>query len=171
MALRTDAVDGNALRHPLVDVVDHTLGYLRVVGNVEVVVVDVQLGVGVGGAGGAESDADEILAEDTAEDTVSEVAVFSEDLVDDIPLENLALVLCDELGHVVLNDGGQCVAVADVLNPLGQLGVPEESVTPDELAVLLGEVDDGVGVAERERSTGGCIERVSLVLCIGWQAA
>ena len=71
---------------------------------------------------------------------------------------------------MVLNNGCQRVAVADVLDPLRQLGVPEESVASDELAVLLSEVDDGIGVAERERSSRGCVERVSLWLCIGRKA-
>jgi len=77
MGLRADAVDGNALRDPLVHEADHA-GCLCVVGNVKVVIVDVEFGVGISGTGGAEGDTDEIFAEDASEDAVSsQVAVFA----------------------------------------------------------------------------------------------
>jgi hypothetical protein len=62
---------------------DHALG-LGVRRGVKVVVVDVELCVGVGGAGGFEGDLDEVLAKDVVEDAGAEVAVFAEDLVDDV---------------------------------------------------------------------------------------
>jgi len=106
MGLRADAVDGNALGEPLVHVGDHAVGELGVVGNVKVVVVDVKLGVGVRGAGGAEGDAYEVLAEHAAEDAVAEVTILSEDLVNNVPLEDLSLVVGDGLRDVVLDDLG-----------------------------------------------------------------
>lgn len=92
MGLCADTVDGNALRHPLVDVVDHTPGHFGIVGNVEVVVVDVELRVGVGGASGAEGDSDEVFAQHAAEYAVSKVAVLGEDLVNYVPLEEITFL-------------------------------------------------------------------------------
>jgi hypothetical protein len=79
MGLRADAVNGDALGDPLVDLADHT-GGLGVGGNVEVVIVDEELGVGVSGAGSTEGDADEVLAEHAGEDTLgrwTEVSILS----------------------------------------------------------------------------------------------
>ncbi|KAI6765146.1 hypothetical protein HG531_012245 [Fusarium graminearum] len=148
MSLGTDAIDGNTLRHPLVDVINHSAGNLGVVGDVEVVVVDVELGSWVGGAGSAESDTDKVLAENLVELTVSHVSVLSEDLVDNVPVEDLALVAGDHGLDVVLDDRGHGGAVTDVLDPLGKLRVPQESVATDLLAIGLGKVDDLVSVAE-----------------------
>jgi hypothetical protein len=39
---------------------------------------------------------------------------------------------------------------------LGQLGVPEQGVSSDQLAVGLGEVDDLVSVGEAELVSAGC---------------
>lgn len=83
MRLRADAVDGDACGDPLGDVGDHALG-LGVRRGVEVVVVDVELCGRVGGAGGFEGDLDEVFAKDVVEDAGAEVAVFAEDLVDDV---------------------------------------------------------------------------------------
>lgn len=153
MGLCANTVNGNALGHPLVNVCDHTSGNLGVVGNVQVVVVDVELGVGISGACGAESDTNKVFAEDTAEDAVSKLAVLGEDLVHDIPLQDLTLVVGDDLCHVVLDDGGQGSAVVDLRNPCWQLRVPEECVTTQELSVLGGPVDDVISVGECELST------------------
>jgi hypothetical protein len=57
---------------------------------------------------------------------------------------------------VVLDNGGQSRSVADVLDPLGQLRVPEQGVSSDQLAIGLGEVDDLVSVGEAERVSAGC---------------
>ena len=83
MHLGTDAVDGDAGRAPLLDVSDHTLS-LAVVGNVKVVVVDVQLAVGVSRASSLEGNADVVLADDLEPVAVPEGSVFVEDLVDDV---------------------------------------------------------------------------------------
>jgi len=150
VALGANAVDWDTLSEPLVDLFDHTPGDFGVVGNVEVVVVDVQLRGRIGGTRCAEGDANKVLAENAAEDAVAERAVFSKDLVDDIPLDDLALVACDRGGDMVLDNLGQGVAVVDVLHPLRQLGVPKEGMATDELAIGLGKVDNGVGVGECE---------------------
>lgn len=84
MALRADAVDGDAGLEPLGDVRDHALDELGVVGPVEVVVVDVEHAGGVDGAGGLEGDAHKVLAEDVGEDRGAQRAVLVEHLVDDI---------------------------------------------------------------------------------------
>lgn len=81
--LATNAVNGHAGSAPLLDVLDHALG-LGVVGNVKVVVVDVELAVGVGGAGGLEGNADVVLADDIEPVALSEGSVLVEDLVDDV---------------------------------------------------------------------------------------
>jgi hypothetical protein len=155
MGLRTDTVDGDTLRHPFVDLLDHSAGKLSVVGVVEVVVVDVQLGGGISGASSAEGNTDEVLAEDSTKDAITERAVLSKDLVDNVPLEDLALVAGDHGLDVVLDNGGQSRSVADVLDPLGQLRVPEQGVSSDQLAIGLGEVDDLVSVGEAERVSAG----------------
>jgi hypothetical protein len=159
MGLRADTVNWNSLRQPLVDVVDHTAGHLGVVGDVEVVIVDVELCGRVGGASGAEGDANKVLAKHAAENAVPEVTVLGEDFVDHIPLEDLAFVPCHDCGYVVLDNRRQCSAVVDLADPRRQLRVPEQGVTTDVLAVLLGPVDDGIGVGEAETSTRCCVQK------------
>jgi hypothetical protein len=65
-------------------------------------------------------------------------------------LDNLALVVADDVGHVVLDDGCQGFAVSDRVHPRRHLLVPEQSMTTHDLSILLSEGDDlvGVGVAE-----------------------
>ena len=169
MSLRADTVNRDALRNPLINVSNHAGGDLCIVGNVEVIVVDVELGVGVSSAGGAERNADKVLTEDAAEDTITETTVLGEDLVDDIPLQDLALVVGDDGGDVVLDDLGQGVAVIDLGHPVGQLAVPEEGVATHELAVLEGEVDDLVGVGEVERTAARCGDVSCQRMLICWK--
>ena len=149
MGLGTNTVDGDAGGNPLLDVRDET-GGLGVGGRVEVVVVDVELGVGVGGAGGLESDADVVLTENLHEDVVAESAVLVEGLVDDVPGVDLALEVSHDLGDVVLHDVGEGSLVVDVLDPLGQLGVPNQSVTTNELAILGSKLHQVVASCEVE---------------------
>lgn len=80
----TNAVNGNAGSEPLLDVSDHTVGHLAIVGAVQVVIVDVQDSIRIRLAGSLESNSDKVLTEDPGEDGVSERAVLVEDLVDDI---------------------------------------------------------------------------------------
>ena len=81
--LGTDAVDGNAGGAPLLDVFDHTLS-LAVVGNVKVVVVDVQLAGGVGRASSLKGNANVVLADDIEPVALPEGSVFVEDLVHNV---------------------------------------------------------------------------------------
>ena len=81
--LGTDAVDGNAGGAPLLDVLDHTLG-LAVVGDVKVVIIDVELGRRVSGTSGLEGDADVVLADDLQPVALPESTVLVEDLVGDV---------------------------------------------------------------------------------------
>lgn len=81
--LGTDAVDGNAGAAPLLDIFDHALG-LGVVGDVKVVVVDVQLAGGVGSTSGLEGDADVVLADDVEPVAFPEGSVLVEDLVHNV---------------------------------------------------------------------------------------
>jgi hypothetical protein len=167
--LGTDAVDGNAGGAPLLDVFDHTLS-LAVVGNVKVVVVDVQLAGRVGRAGSLEGDADVVLADDIEPVALPEGSVLVEDLVHDVlgslascgsfeeclcayPDEDLALVAAHDGLDVILHHGNQSVLVVDLGDPGRQLRVPNERVTADELAVALGPVDDSVGTSELEVAT------------------
>jgi hypothetical protein len=91
-----------------------------------------------------------------------------EDLVDNIPLQDLALVVGDDIFDVVLDDRRQGVAVVDRRHPAGQLRVPEESVAAHGLAILLGEGDDLVSVGKVERSAG-CYMRSSVSVRLGFQ--
>ena len=84
VALRADAVNGNARGQPLLDVGDHAVGQLGRGRAVQVVVVDVQLGIGVGGARGLEGDANEVLAEHVGEDAAAQRAILVEHLVDNV---------------------------------------------------------------------------------------
>ena len=148
--MRADAVDGDALRNPFVDVVDHAFCYFCVVRDVEVVVVDIQLRIRVRCPGRSESNSNKVLTQNSLEVTIAQVAVLGEDLVYDVPLEDLAFVMGYDLGDVVLDHGGQRVAVVDLGYPAGELGVPEKGVAADEFSVLGCEVYDGVRVCEGE---------------------
>lgn len=81
--LGANAVNGNASGAPLLDVLDHTLG-LAVVGNVKVVVVDVQLAGGVGRASSLKGNANVVLADDIEPVALPEGSVFVEDLVHNV---------------------------------------------------------------------------------------
>ena len=154
MGLGTDTVDGDAGGDPLLDVGDET-GGLGVGGRVQVVVVDVELGVGVGSAGGLEGDTDVVLAENLHEDVLAESTVLVEGLVDNVPGVDLALEVGHDLGDVVLHHIGELGLVGDLLDPVGELRVPDKSVATDELAVLGGEVDEVVTTVEVEVAVGG----------------
>jgi hypothetical protein len=149
MTLGTDTVNGNTSSPPLLDVLDHSLG-LSVLGVVQVVVVDVQLGVGVGLAGGLEGDPDKVLAENVVEHAGAEATVLLEHLVDDVPCVDLALPASHQAVDVVGHDSGQGGLVTDLGDPAGKLRVPHSGVSTHELAVLGGEVDGLVTSAEVE---------------------
>jgi hypothetical protein len=154
MGLGTNTVDGDAGGDPLLNVRDET-GGLGVGGRVEVVVVDVELGVGVGSASGLKGNTDVVLTEDLHEDVVAESAVLVEGLVNDIPSVDLALEVGHDLSDVVLHDVREGGLVVDVLDPLGKLGVPNQSVATDELTILAGKVDEVVATSEVKLALGG----------------
>lgn len=150
MGLAAYAINGNALGEPLVNLFNHTPGYFSIVGDVKVVVVDIELGSGVSCTCCAEGNAYKVLAENATEDAVAEGAILGEDLIDDVPLDDLAPIAGDHGGDVVLDDRSQGGAIVDGAYPRRQLRVPEEGVAADELAVGLGEVYNGVSVREAE---------------------
>ena len=154
MRLRPDTVDRNTLASPLPDFADQAIE-LCVVGAVKVVVINVELRVWIGSSGGFESNPDILLSQDFIEYRLTHSAIFVEDLVYDIPGVNLASVTTHEGGNTVLDNVGQIGGVSDVLNPLGQLRVPDESVTTDELAVGGSVVNESVCAGERESTAGG----------------
>lgn len=84
VTLRADAVDGDTGGDPLLDVSNHAVGQLGVVGVVKVVVVDVQLCIRVGLACSLEGDPDKVLSEDLREDGLAQGTVLVEHLVDNI---------------------------------------------------------------------------------------
>lgn len=123
-------------------------------GVVEVVVVEVELAVWIGLGGGTESNLNGLLTEEAVEDGVTVVSVVLEDLVGDIPVLDLALPARDEGGDVGLEDAGEGSGIVDVADPLWELGVPEESVATDVLAVLSGVVDEVVTTGKVEVAMG-----------------
>ena len=150
--LAANAVNGNASGAPFLDVLDHTLG-LAVVGNIKVVIVDVELGGGVGGTSSLEGNADVVLADDLHPVALTESTILVEDLVGDVPCVDLALVAANDGLDVVLHDRDQGGLVVDVGDPGGDLAVPNKSVATDKLAVGLSPVDEPVRTTEVELAT------------------
>lgn len=161
MVLGVNIVNWDVLGNLFVYVVDYVMGDFGVVGDIKVVVVDVQFSVGVGGVGSMESDVDEVFIEYMVENVVLEVIVFSEDFVYNVLVGNFVFVVGDYGGNMVLNDLGESVVIVDVVNLLGKLGVLEECVVLQFFIVCLGLVDNVVSVGEGELVMLGC-ERVSL---------
>ena len=81
--LAANTVNGNAGGAPLLDVLDHTLG-LAVVGNIKVVIVDVELRGGISGTSSLEGNADVVLADDLHPVALPESTILVEDLVGDV---------------------------------------------------------------------------------------
>lgn len=69
---------------------------------------------------------------------------------------------------MVLQDTSKFLRIRDGLDVARQLLVPEQRVATDALAVLHGEVDEGVGAAETE-ATPGRLDRVPLHAVLGCQ--
>ena len=112
MRLGTNPID--ELRPTAVDLLDEIHDGLQLcVRAVQVEVVDVQLGGRVCGASGLEGGRDELFAEDVEEHGRTEGAVLVEDLVDDVPGTDLALVPPRDLGDVRLDDRRQLGLVSD----------------------------------------------------------
>ena len=82
---RTNAIDGDTSGNPLLDLGSEA-SELGVGGAVEVVVVDVALSIRSGLLGSVESDANELLTQNTGENGVTEGTILREDLVDHVLL-------------------------------------------------------------------------------------
>lgn len=117
---------------------------------VQVVVVEVQLGCWVNSGGGFEGEINELFTEQTIEDGVTEGSVVLEDLVDDIPMVDLALKLGHDGCDVVNHDRPQSSSIVDVRDPGWELAVPDKSVASDLLAIGLSIVDQVVTTGQGE---------------------
>lgn len=129
----------------------------------ELVIVDVELSRWIRSTRSLEGDADEVLTEDVRENGRAQGAILIEDLVHDVPLEDLALVAGYYLGDVVLQDGRQRRLVADLRYPARELRVPAQRVATDQLAVRRREVDEVIGAGPVEVAPA-CCAFISLVL-------
>ena len=99
---------------------------------------------------------DEVGAQRLVEDRVAPAAVLVEDLVDHVPLGDAPAIVADDGLDVELGLLVELVAVpALARDPARQLLVPQQRMTAHLLAVLLGELDEAVGVGEVELSPLG----------------
>lgn len=152
VSLGTNTVDGDTSVLELVGK-GNKVGELSA-GIVKVVVVDVQLARRVNPGSDAEGERNELLAEKAIEYRVTVGTVILENFVDNIPVEDLTLPSAHDGVDVVLHDSGEGGPVIDVLNPRGQLGVPNKGVTTNKLAVLLSPVDEVVTTSQAEAAAG-----------------
>ena len=147
VGLEADAVNADAL---LLEHADDALGGGGLgAGRLKVVVVDVELGMGVDLGGRLEGELDVLLAEHLVEDRLAVGAVLVQHLVDDVPGVALAAPVAGDLGDVVDNDLAHLgLGPVALLDPLGQLAVPDERVAAQVHAVLagLGRHDVALGV-------------------------
>lgn len=149
MSLQADTVNAEALRLEQAEDPADTLGLG--VGRLDVVVVVVELGLGVDLGGGLEGEGDVLLAEDVVEQGLAVGTVLVEGLVDDVPGVALALVVAGDVGDVLNDDGPQLIGgPLSGLDPGGELGVPDEGVAAEGLALLASQVggDVTLGVVE-----------------------
>lgn len=119
-------------------------------GAIKVVIVDVKLRVRIRSTRLGEGDIDKALPQHLVEDGVSERAVLLKHLVHNVPGINFALVTTRNLDNVVLDDICERRLVADVLDPLRELRMPDEGVSADKLVAAGGPVGDGVGIGPAE---------------------
>lgn len=115
VCLRADSVDRNTVGDKPLCERDHGV-YFRP-GVVKVVVVDEELRCRVGFLGSAEGDVDEFSPEKVVEYRAPPGAVVVEDLVDYVPVVDLARVPAGDEGDVALDDGRQLGGVGDCGNP------------------------------------------------------
>lgn len=80
-------------------------------------VVDVELGILISSLSSSRGDAHKLLADHVINDIAAHRAVFVEDLIDDVPAEDLALISGHKGGGVVLEDASESRLVVDVANP------------------------------------------------------
>ena len=151
MGLHSHAVDADALILEHLDKPDHTVDLGS--GPLNVVVVVVQLGVGVDLGGQAEGQLDVLVAEDLVEDGLTPGAVLVEGLVDDVPGVALALPVPGDVLDVRGDGGGQVLGgPGGLLDPGGELGVPDQGVAAEDLALLAGEVGGDVALCVVEEA-------------------
>lgn len=115
MCLGADAVDGDAISDEALHESNDGIDFRASV--VEVVVVDEELCCGVGLLRSAEGDVDEFGAEQVVENRSPPCAVVVKDLVDYVPVVNLASVPAGDVGDVALDDRGQLGGIGDRGNP------------------------------------------------------
>ena len=152
--LQADAVDADALGLQAGD--ERLRRRALVAGELDVVVVVVELGRGVGGGGGAEGGGDVGGAGRVVPDVGAVGAVVVEGFVDHVPRVALALVVADDVGDVVLQDAeeGGVVEVAGC-EPGRVLVVPVQVVAARDHAGIEGGLDDGVAFGVIEHALGG----------------
>lgn len=115
MCLGANSVDGDAVGDEALHERDHGIDFRP--GVVEVVIVDEELRCWVGLLGSTEGDVDEFGPEKVVEDGSPPGAVVVEDLVDYVPVVDLARVPAGDEGDVALDDGRQLGGVGDRGNP------------------------------------------------------
>src|SRR5690606_9103330 len=152
MALNADAVDANTgilehLDHP-----DDAIALLRAPG-VEVVVIELRIRRVL--MRKLECEADELVAVTDRGHPLRRaiLAVFADDLVDDVPGVDTALVTPGDHLDVMAHALDLCFARVGLTvlvekEPLGGLVVPDEGVADDEHVVFFAELDKRVGGPE-----------------------
>lgn len=115
VCLGADAVDGDAVGDEALHEGDDGIDFRASV--VEVVVVDEELCCGVSLLRGAEGNVDEFGAEQVVEDRSPPGAIVVKDLIDYVPVVNLASVPTGDVGDVALDDRSQFGRISDRGNP------------------------------------------------------
>jgi hypothetical protein len=153
MSLVANTVDLDAVRLDELDDALGTLGLLRVV--LKVVVVVEEIGVAVVLVGEAESNGEEGLADGVIPDTRAVGTVLVQSLVNYVPACADALVAGHNLLNVVLHDADEGLVVEPALRyPGRQLRVPYQVVAMNLEVVLLGVCRIAVGILESEVVAG-----------------
>lgn len=104
VCLGADAVDGDAVGDEALYEGDDGIDFRATI--VEVVVIDEELCCGVGLLRRTEGDVDEFGAEQVVEDRIPPGAIVVKDLVDYVPVVNLASVPAGDVGDVALDNRG-----------------------------------------------------------------
>jgi hypothetical protein len=149
MGLVANTVDADAVGLDELDDASSTLGLLRVVLKVVVVVEELSLATVL--VGKAESNGKEGLADGVIPDTGAVGTVLVQSLVDYIPACANTLVAGHDGLDVVLHDTNKGLVVESALRyPGRQLRVPDEGVAVNLEVVLLGVFSVSVGIRESE---------------------
>jgi hypothetical protein len=147
MGLVANTVDADAVGLDELDDASSTLGLLRVVLKVVVIVEELSLAAVL--VGEAESNRKEGLADGVVPDTGAVGTVLVQSLVDYIPACANALVASHDGLDVVLHDTNKGFVVESALRyPWRQLRVPDEGVAVNLEVVLLGVFSVSVGIRE-----------------------